>query len=106
MHILVNVSSIDPDSSHDGTCVLAPGDHDFITTPSYVTYQFAIQRHKNFIDRQVKLQVYTPRKEASNELTSRICEGIKKSKFTPRAIKDAYDATVRAVARRAEQAKK
>jgi hypothetical protein len=100
MHILVNVTSIDPHSSHDDTCELGAGDHPFIKKPSYVAYGLAIERHKNFVDRQVKLKVYKPQENASNDLVSKICEGIKKSKFTSRGIKDGYDRSLRAAAKR------
>lgn len=100
MHILINVTSIDPHIPYDDTCELRTGDHPFIKKPSYVAYGFAIERHKNFVDRQVKLRIYKPQEHASDDLVSKICEGIKKSKFTPRGIKDGYDRSLRAVAKR------
>jgi len=102
MHILVNVTSIDPDIVHDETCELDVGDHPFIKKPSYAAYEFAIERHKNLVDRHAKLKVYKPHTNASDALVSKICEGIKKSKFTPRGIKDGYDGSLRAVAKRAK----
>ena len=79
------------------------GDHPFITKASYVAYEHAIERHKNFVDRQAKLKVYKAHKPASNQLLAKICDGIKKSKFTPRGVKDCYDATLRAATRRNKQ---
>jgi hypothetical protein len=100
MHILVNVSSVDATFPHDQTCLLNEGDHDFIMRPSYVAYEFAVQRHKNFIDDKAKKKVYKKHKDASPKLVTKICCGIKKSPFTKRAIKDGYDSTLRAVERR------
>ncbi|WP_143279756.1 hypothetical protein [Bradyrhizobium diazoefficiens] len=100
MHILANITSVDPDILHDDTCEVSVGDHPFVTKESYVAYEYAIERHKNFVDRQAQLKVYKPHKAASTALVDRICEGIKKSKFTPRAVKDCYDATVRAAAKK------
>jgi len=103
MHILVNITSVDPEIPHDETCETNVGDHPFITKASYVAYEYAIERHKNFVDRQAKLKIYKAHKPASDALIAKICAGIKKSKFTPRAVKDCYDATVRAAARRSKQ---
>lgn len=100
MHLLINLTSIDPDIPHDETCELNVGDHPFITKASHAAYDHAIERHKNFVDRQAKLKVYKAHKPASDGLVAKICDGIKKSKFTPRGIKDCYDAALRAVAKR------
>jgi hypothetical protein len=103
MHILINVSSIDPDIPHDSTCLLNIGDHKFIDRPSYMAYEFAIQRHKNFVDDRTRRKLYIQHKDANPDLVSRICDGIKKSPFTKRAIKDGYDAALRAEAKRKKQ---
>jgi hypothetical protein len=100
MYILVSISSVDPDIPHDGTCVFKGGEHEFIKHASYAAYEFAMQRHKNFIDDKAKRKVYTRHKDASPELVSKLCDGIKKSPFTKRVIKDGYDASLRAVAKR------
>ena len=100
MYILVSVSTIDPDIPHDSTCEFTGGEHDFIKHPSFAAYEFAIHRHKNFIDDKAKRKVYKPHKDASPDVVAKICDGIKKSHFTKRAIKDGYDATLRAVAQR------
>jgi hypothetical protein len=103
MHILISISSVDPDIPHDATCGFDGGEHEFIKHLSYAAYEFAIQRHKNFIDDKAKKKVYIKHKEASLELVSKICDGIKKSPFTKRAIKDGYDASLRAAAQRQKQ---
>lgn len=103
MHILVSLSSIDPDIPYDKTCVFAGGEHEFIKHRSYAAYAFAIQCHKNVVDDKVKRKVYKQHRVASPALVSKICNGIKKSSFTKRSIKDGYDAALRAVAKRARQ---
>jgi hypothetical protein len=100
MHILISVSSADPELPYDKTCVLDVGEHEFIKHQSYVAYEFAMQRHKNFIDDKQRRGVYIKHKDATSALISKICDGIKKSPFTKRAIKDGYDACVRATAKR------
>src|SRR5258708_1241397 len=100
LFILVNVSSIDPEIPHDSTCIIDVCDHDFIKHPSYAAYEFAMQRHKNFIDDKARKKVYKRHKDASPEFVSKLCDGLKGSTFTKRTIKDGYDATLRAVERR------
>ncbi len=75
MHILVGVSSIDPDIPHDDTCVFKGGEHEFIKHPSFATYEFAIQRHKNFIDDKAKKRVYKRHKDATSALVAKISAG-------------------------------
>jgi hypothetical protein len=100
MHILVSVSSIDPHIHYDQTCEFRGGEHDFIKHPSFAAYDFAIQRHKNFIDDKAKRGVYKRHKDAKPEVVSKIANGIRKSSFTKRAIKDGYDACIRATEKR------
>jgi hypothetical protein len=100
MHILVNVTSIDPEIAHDKTCCFDGGEHKFIKKPSYAAYGFAIQRHANFVDQQVKLGNYIQHDDASEEVVAKIRSGLKKSVFTKRGIKDGYDAALRAEAKR------
>lgn len=100
MHVLVNVSTIDADIPHDRTCTFDGGERDFIKHPSYAAYGFALHRHKNFIDDKAKRRVYKKHQDATPKLIAKICAGIKKSPFTKRAIKDGYDACVRATKKR------
>jgi hypothetical protein len=100
MHVLVGVSSIDPDLPHDATCELNVGEHDFIKHPSFAAYEFAIHRHKNHVDDKTKKKVYKQHKDASAALVAKIAGGIKKSPFSRRAIKDGYGGCLRATAKR------
>ena len=76
----------------------------FITNDSYVAYEFAMQRLGAFVDRQVEVGNYIQKADASEELVEKICAGLKKSPFAKRRIKDDYDATLRAIARRKKAA--
>jgi hypothetical protein len=100
MHILVGISSVDLNISHDNTCSLTTGDHPFIKHNSYATYGFAMQRHKTFVDNAAQKKIYKKHADASLQLVEKICKGIKQSPFTKRSIKDGYDASLRAVAKR------
>jgi hypothetical protein len=106
MHVLVNVTSIKPNIAHDETCPLEKGEHSFIEHPSYIAYGFAIERHKKHIDDNAKVSLWIQKEDASEKLLAKICEGIKKSRFTKRGIKDAYDKCVQAAERRKKQVKK
>lgn len=100
MHVLVGVTSIDPDLPHDATCEFEAGEHAFIKRPSFAAYEFAIHRHRNHVDDKTKKRVYKKHRNATPALVTKIADGIKKSTFTKRAIKDGYDACLRATAKR------
>ena len=82
MHVLVSVSSIDPDLPYDTTCKIEAGEHEFIKHPSFAAYDFAIHRHKNHVDEKTKKKVYKQHKDAGTGLVSKIADGVKKSPFT------------------------
>jgi hypothetical protein len=58
------------------------------------------ENQSNFVDDRVKRKIYIRHDDAKPELVAKICDGIKKSPFTKRAIKDGYDAALRAAAKR------
>jgi hypothetical protein len=95
MHVLVNISSIDPEISYDATCVLKAGEHKFVKHESYAAYDFAIERHGNHVDDRAAKGIWIKQEDASEELVAKICNGIKKSPRTKRGIKDAFDRCVR-----------
>lgn len=105
MHILANITSVDPDISHDKSCCLSAGEHAFVNHDSYVAYEFAMQRHGAYIDKQVQVGNYIQKDDASAALVEKIRGGLKKSPFAKRGIKDDYDAAVRAEERRKKAAK-
>jgi hypothetical protein len=100
MHVLVNVTSIDSDIPYDKTCEFKGGEHEFIKDPSYAIYDFAMHRHKNFVDDKAKKGVYKKHKDAKPEVVAKVAAGIKKSPFTKKDIKDGYDTCIRATEKR------
>jgi hypothetical protein len=104
MHILVNVTSVDPDIPCDNSCCLSAGEHEFITRDSYAAYEFAIERQGAFIDRQVKIGNYIQKADATDALVEKLQAGLKKSPFAKRGIKDGYDKAMRAAERRKKAA--
>lgn len=82
MHILVNLSTIDPDIPHDSTCEFKGGEHGFIKKASYAVYDFAIQRHKNFIDGKASKGIYKKHKHVNPAVVAKIAAGVKQSPDT------------------------
>jgi hypothetical protein len=64
-----------------------------------MAYEFATEMHKNRIDGSIARSIFQPKKAATAELISKICDGPKR-RFTKRGIKDAYDRCLRTAARR------
>jgi hypothetical protein len=77
MHILANITSIDPDIPHDKSCCLTAGEHAFVKHDSYVAYEFAMQRQGAHIDKQVQIGSYIQKEDASDALVEKIRVGLK-----------------------------
>jgi hypothetical protein len=95
MHILANITSIDPDIPHDKSCCLAVGEHPFVKHDSYIAYEFAMVRQGLHVDRQVQIGNYIQKEDATDALVEKIRTGLKKSQFAKRGIKDDFDKAVR-----------
>lgn len=104
MHVMANITSIDPDILHDKSCCLAAGEHPFIKHDSYVAYEFAMVRQGSHVDKQAELGVYVQKEDASDELVEKIRAALKKSPFAKRGIKDDFDKAVRAEEKRKKAA--
>ena len=77
-------------ANSDTTVILSPGDHDFITHPTVVSYADAkIQRTEHILKR-IEERDYEPRNSFSSEVTKEIQKGLIDSQFTPRYIKKAF----------------
>jgi hypothetical protein len=105
MHILANITSVDPDIPHDKSCCLVAGEHAFVNRDSYVAYEFAMARQGTHIDKQVQIGNYIQKEDASAELVEKLRTGLKKSPFAKRGIKDDFDKAARAEERRKKAAK-
>lgn len=104
MHVMANITSIDPDIPYDKSCCLAADEHPFVKHDSYVAYEFAMVRHGSHVDKQMELDVYIQKENASDELVEKIRAGLKKSPFAKRGIKDDFDKGVRAEEKRKKAA--
>lgn len=86
--LVFTISSIRKLPSDDLTCALMPGDHDFISNPSYVVYAFPYYLSPEDIERYLKSGYYQLRSPVPAEILIRISIGVLESSRTPkRAIK-------------------
>ena len=84
--ILVSICSIVP--KHDRTCELLPGDHPFITRPSYVAYSKARAYSEVDIQKHIASGFFSPKTAISAELLVRIKNGLIASPRTQNYLKD------------------
>ncbi|MFD1610854.1 hypothetical protein ACFSCW_03455 [Sphingomonas tabacisoli] len=87
-HLLVNFTKAKPGRHVDDACLLAPGDHPFVTADSYVLYRSARLEPANRLTLLVDGWVYKVGRQATEELTQRILNGFGESRFTPKFVKD------------------
>ena len=82
-HLLVNFSSIHPNVFHDDACVVNAGEHPFIKRPSYIEYRRAGTVKASHL---IKCD-FTQKEDVSDELYTRICNGLMLSIHTPKRKK-------------------
>jgi len=85
--LLVNITTVYSGAHYDRTCVIEPGEHDFVIDPSYVVYRRAKTSHMKHLTICVDGWVFRPHDPVSSELFNRICGGVEASSFTPRDMK-------------------
>lgn len=86
-HLLVNISTIRNGIFYDPTCVIEPGEHPLVVEQSSVVYRRARTLHADQIRICVDGWSFKPKEPVSEELFSRICDGVDASRFTPRDMK-------------------
>ncbi|NTU44128.1 MAG: hypothetical protein HGA99_01200 [Chlorobiaceae bacterium] len=82
-HLLVNFSSIYEGIFHDDACIVNEGEHPFIKHPSYIEYRKAETVKASHL---IKCD-FTQKEDVSDDLYTRICDGLMLSKHTPKRIK-------------------
>lgn len=85
--LLVNVTSISPGIPHDPTCVLDVGDHERIHHPSFIAYRHARLDPVAHVTRMLETGAWQPMTPASEELLTRLRDGLKTSRMVPRWLK-------------------
>lgn len=80
------MSSIKRNVFHDPACLVAPGEHPFITVNSFVEYRLARTIDAAHIAKCVDGWVYTAREPVSPALLQRICDGVEVTRFVSKRI--------------------
>jgi hypothetical protein len=86
LHLIVNVTSINPTMKHDPACKISAGEHPFIKHDSYVLYRLADIQSAARLTRMVDSWVYRRHVDLSEELLTRMRDGVENSLFTPQRI--------------------
>lgn len=89
-NLIVSLSSVRVGRYHDPTCLLYPGDHEFVTSDSYVKYSTCRMESADKLIRGVKSGVLSPRNTLDGAIFARVCRGVTESRHTPFEIKALY----------------
>jgi hypothetical protein len=84
--LLVMISSTKQGRSHDKACLLKAGDHEFIKHDSHIVYRLAYHSPSVHVSNMVQRKLYSEKTDVSDELFSRISEGLRTSDETTPAI--------------------
>lgn len=94
--LLVGVTTIHADISHDSACELHPGDHPFIRHRSCIFYaQARIENSQKLID-GVKRGIFMPQGMLAEDIFARVCHGLTVSRSTTPKVLAFYEAVTRA----------
>lgn len=88
--LMVPICSVKPDLPHDSTCLLSPGDHQFLQHASYVAYSKCRVEAAADVAKLVGGGYFTIKEPASEELIARIAAAISTSKFIKPFARDFY----------------
>jgi hypothetical protein len=91
--LLVSISTIRPGLPHDASCLLYPGDHEFVKTESYVLYQKSRLENAERLMQGVKNGLFVPQSPIDTSIFARICKGLEESRFTPAKHLNFYEKT-------------
>lgn len=80
--LLVSISTIKPSLPYDASCLLYPGDHEFVKAQSYVLYQKSRLERAESLIQGVKDGMFVPQGLIDTSVFARICKGLEDSRFT------------------------
>lgn len=81
--LLVSHSTVRPNVPHDPSCILYPGDHDFVKRHSDVVYKKARLEEADKLLRGVKSGELLAHAPMDGAVFARVCKGLEESKLTP-----------------------
>lgn len=85
-HLLVNFATVPNSIEYDDTCIVEPGEHKFIQHRSYVYYRMARIEAADKLMRMVDSWYYKRQDDVSEELSTRMLQGMSESDFVPQHI--------------------
>lgn len=89
--LLVSISSYRDDDTCDETCILNPGDHEFIRRKSFVVYRRCQITETAALLRGLRDGKLVPREPMDADIFEDICEGLLSSIFTPKRFIDYFE---------------
>jgi hypothetical protein len=87
-HLLVGVTTLYPDAPHDPACIMAAGEHRFIVHDSYALYRMAQIQPAERLSKMVDGWLYSEHDTLSDELLTKLIDGVAASRFVPRYVKN------------------
>lgn len=84
--MVLMITTIYPNRSHDPTCVLNQGDHVFLRHPSYVAYRLASTSRADHVARMVDRGLYIPKEDWDPPVFNRVAMGVHQSPFVSRGM--------------------
>jgi hypothetical protein len=89
-YLLVNFSSINPSLHHDPACISQPGEHPFITSPSYAYYRKAIQKSEQEIQKLLSSGVFKRKEDCSPSLLKKLSSGASNTREMKNHLKQLF----------------
>jgi len=86
--LMVPICTITSEEKNDLTCVLKPGDHEFISRKSYVAYAHARSERAEDIERRVESGMFAEKADMPPRVFKRIRGGFDKSNRVKPFVKD------------------
>lgn len=91
--LMVSLSSVKTGRYHDSTCLLYPGDHPFISSPSYIDYSRARIEDAAKVLNGVKQGLFAPKGTIDAGIFARICKGLLDSRHTTPKMRNFFEAS-------------
>jgi hypothetical protein len=89
-HLVASVTSV-KDGHHDAACEIKAGEHSSITKDSFVLYRATTRMMANNITSFIRKNYYIPKERVSDDLLSRVCNGVVTSEHIPRGMRKFYE---------------
>lgn len=87
----VSVCSYESDGYDDESCVLFPGDHDYIKHKSFVAYEYAEILKAQALINGAKDGPFRPFAPIKTDIFARVCHGLTLSRLVPPVAKQFYE---------------